>query len=527
MKLESLYIADYRVLNNLTLHFERADPSYRIRTQQRYSLDFLAGVNGSGKTTSLQTLGLIFNWLINADRCPVDFDLKYTLGREEKQSLRRIRVTNIRERADFPESTDRLFYQENEGEWKAGKLPQSLLPNAVVIYSTGSELEWEQVLNVDIVQRPETEDSAAQINLSGIEMPGHLPDFAAVDADDDEPKLDEKMIFVRSQHTQLLALCGAIASKLHGSDDAEILAKVYDDIQIRPLAAFTIRVRVHRKLTPAPQQRIISQLESAANRIVANGSDRILQFDMPQQQLDRSGDRPTIFNIFSSPIDLFRHLYSLYNHRAHYEPPLQEISLFFHSKRRISTTNADENETEATTDTPEEMLQLFEWLSDGERSFLARMALFTLFREDDLLILLDEPEVHFNDVWKREIVHTLNRIMTGFASHALITTHSSIALSDVHSTDILVLRRDGQLTNDNSNQQRPGIETFGADPSDILIHVFGTRSANGEHSRRFIQSTMIDLEKPEELEQFSQQIAPGYWRYRIQLEAQRQRQVLQ
>ena len=38
------------------------------------------------------------------------------------------------------------------------------------------------------------------------------------------------------------------------------------------------------------------------------------------------------------------------------------------------------------------------------------MALFVLFRADNLLIILDEPEVHFNDVWKREIVHMLDQI---------------------------------------------------------------------------------------------------------------------
>ncbi len=48
---------------------------------------------------------------------------------------------------------------------------------------------------------------------------------------------------------------------------------------------------------------------------------------------------------------------------------------------------------------------LFDELSDGEQMFLFRMALFHLLEGyDDALLLLDEPETHFNDKWKREIV---------------------------------------------------------------------------------------------------------------------------
>jgi predicted ATP-binding protein involved in virulence len=171
------------------------------------------------------------------------------------------------------------------------------------------------------------------------------------------------------------------------------------------------------------------------------------------------------------------------------------------------------------------MLLLFDWLSDGERSFLARMALFALFRADNLLILLDEPEVHFNDVWKREIVQKLDEIMRGCASHAIITTHSSIALSDVPPDDVLVLRRDGQFTT--GEEHPPGVNTFGADPSDIMVHVFRTLSPNGERSRTFIRQEIGKRNTVKELDELSDFVAPGYWRYRIQLEAQSKKDRLQ
>ena len=42
---------------------------------------------------------------------------------------------------------------------------------------------------------------------------------------------------------------------------------------------------------------------------------------------------------------------------------------------------------------------LYDWLSDGEQEFLGRMALFHLLADqDDALVILDEPETHFNDI---------------------------------------------------------------------------------------------------------------------------------
>jgi len=128
-------------------------------------------------------------------------------------------------------------------------------------------------------------------------------------------------------------------------------------------------------------------------------------------------------------------------------------------------------------------LHTWDWLSDGERSFLGRMCLFLLFGEVESLILLDEPEVHFNDYWKRHIVSIMDGVFRNKKSdhpnHVLIATHSSISLSDVHPEDILILERQDLLT---SMISMPRIQTFGADPSDIMVHVFGARYASGEYS---------------------------------------------
>ncbi|MFN8439659.1 MAG: hypothetical protein U0175_02765 [Caldilineaceae bacterium] len=356
-------------------------------------------------------------------------------------------------------------------------------------------------------------------------MPGHQPDINRYHDEDDQDPPDRKIIFVQAYQLPLVALCGLLASRWNPTNDKEILESVLADIKLETLKAFSLRIRSYEKLTARYQRDIIDPLLETADQVVNSGGDKLLLFDIAEQQKKRKeADHRTIYTLYPTPIDLFRQLHLLYEHRPFYDAPLQEVNLFFHRRQEEASTTNNSHvgmQTEPV-DLSEEsnapMLLLYDWLSDGERSFLARMALFALFQADNLLILLDEPEVHFNDVWKREIVQKLDQIMSGHSSHAVITTHSSIALSDVPSDDVLVLRRNGRYTT--GEEHSPGITTFGADPSDILVHVFGTLSPNGERSRSFIREKIGKLSSAKELNELSDNVAPGYWRYRIQLEAQ-------
>lgn len=529
MKLEQLYVGNYRVLQNLTLHFERARsrPS-GVAIRHGYALDFLAGVNGTGKTTALQFIARVFAHLYSSDHFAEPFDLTYTLGALAGDDAgSQVRIATIPAEDEQPQSQyGRFQYRVGPDKTATGKVPTEILPSYVIIYTTGSEEEWQRVLSLDSSEVEAGTPATPAISPSALELPGHRPDMRGYDDEQPADEPDPKLLFIREKHLPLVALCGLLASRWRQGDDsnqAEVLASVLKDIQLEALPGFSLRLRAHANLTEPYQLEIIRRLEGAADQIIQSGADRLLLFDMKRQLGKRANSQPSVFTLYSTPIDLFRFLHTLYDHRPFYDPPLQEVNLFF--RRLNQTEKAEQNgnasatgsvDSEADADAP--MLLLYDWLSDGERSFLARMALFALFRADNLLILLDEPEVHFNDVWKREIVQKLDEIMRGCTSHAIITTHSSIALSDVPSDDVLVLRRDGKFTS--GEEHDAGINTFGADPSDIMVHVFGTLSPNGERSRTFIREEIGRRNTAVELNELSNFVAPGYWRYRIQLEAQ-------
>ncbi|MCB0144155.1 MAG: hypothetical protein KDE50_29970, partial [Caldilineaceae bacterium] len=107
--------------------------------------------------------------------------------------------------------------------------------------------------------------------------------------------------------------------------------------------------------------------------------------------------------------------------------------------------------------------------------------------------------------------------------HLLISTHSSIALTDAHSDDIIRIERDDINT---QRATKPRFQTFGADPSDIMVHIFDAPQPNGEYSVQRIKARIDEARQGRitkgELEQDLKFIAPGYWSYRVRRELIRQ-----
>jgi ABC-type cobalamin/Fe3+-siderophores transport system ATPase subunit len=134
------------------------------------------------------------------------------------------------------------------------------------------------------------------------------------------------------------------------------------------------------------------------------------------------------------------------------------------------------------TETPDAIC--FDELSDGEQMVLGRMALFHLLEgQDDALLLLDEPETHFNDGWKREVVDIIDGAIGRTANDVVIATHSAIMLTDAFNDEIVLIRK--QATG--SVAAPVEARTFAADPSELIIRVFGAEDSVGQRAREHIE----------------------------------------
>jgi len=153
-------------------------------------------------------------------------------------------------------------------------------------------------------------------------------------------------------------------------------------------------------------------------------------------------------------------------------------------------------------------LILYDSLSDGERVFLGRMAFFHLLKgTEDALVLLDEPETHFNDYWKREMVDIIDNSLRDDSVEVVMSTHSSIALSDAFDTEIVLLHKD---SDDGSVRvEELAIKSFGASPTDIMRDIFHAPESVGQRAAEFLDLLLILAASPNRVQAFWASDGPG------------------
>lgn len=507
MKLKNLFLQRYRVLRELDIHFSPNDV-HLPGEENTYSLDFLVSVNGTGKSTVLQALFDIFRKIERNAPVEYGFYLDYELGTGDE--TRSIILTNLQE-SEPDEATgntkieigSELVASENGEPAAVGR---TLLPDMVVAFTTGSEYIWKQL---EAYQTAETADQSSLQGLTPLdlairELPGRS--FSPDASETAQPDEDSRFLLIESNQLPLVTLCGLLADMASPSPRLGEVLHGSKSLCIQAVSGFSLKFRMAQGMTSPGDRDIVERLGAIATRKLRLGTDYLLVFDLTSQAIETA---QRILRDFSDGLQLFKDLSKLSRIGDNGQSVLREVNIFL--ERSIS----DHPEIAAGDDPP---LHLLDWLSDGERSFLGRMCLFSLLGETEALVLLDEPEVHFNDFWKRKIVSLLDRTLANRNSHVLITTHSSITLSDVVEEDIVVLNRTSSYT---SNALQPSLKTFAADPSEIMVHVFEAPHAAGARSVEYIQSKLSEpsngdhAHQRETLEALLPIVGEGYWRYRI------------
>ncbi|MFW9917512.1 MAG: AAA family ATPase [Candidatus Thorarchaeota archaeon] len=494
MKLLRLYLKEYRVLKDLEIRFHPSITSDDNSTS--YSLDFLVGLNGSGKSTALQAIVDIFLSLERNASVPFPFELAYELGRAEQK--RNISLTNRLEEEQIDAARKGVKITVNE---KEAPLSSEILPSSIVAFTSGNEAQWMSL------GRPEFEQTSDLSSLGDVTLVekaiSELPGVISPQKDPEHEPESEKARFCLSQNFQLpiITLCGLI-EYLSEEGDYPTRSRMQPILKrsgVSKFCGFSLRFRLNEGIIAANEREDVHRMSRFASRALHIGSDRLLVFDLTKEGADTA---KRILEEFGGAFQLFQVLSGMRPQPNSAESPLQEVNIFLEREN-------DDNGSK-------QPLHLFDWLSDGEQSFLGRMCLFNILRQEDTLILLDEPEVHFNDYWKRQIVYMLDGVLQGRNSHVLISTHSSITLTDVPREDIILLERSGAYT---QSSKMPRVPTLAADPSDIMVHVFSAPYATGQRAVEHIRSALEPIIPPErrkrELEKLLKQVGPGYWSYRI------------
>lgn len=142
----------------------------------------------------------------------------------------------------------------------------------------------------------------------------------------------------------------------------------------------------------------------------------------------------------------------------------------------------------------------FKELSEGEQQLLTVLGLLRFTKEDESLILLDEPDTHLNPLWKWRYLNLLERIaQEPESSQILMTTHDPLVIGGLTKEEIRIFHSQIEMNDKGEEFNRistsqPDFDPRGLGVAGILTsEFFNLPSAMDEE-------TFLDLSRKRELE---------------------------
>lgn len=536
MRLRYLNLRDAPPLQQLAIPFWQESILGR-----ECAIRFVVGVNGSGKSRLLQALAQIFLALEQAPNTQLPFyvTLVYDLGQEEKRTIF-VQYQPTEQNGKNPElqliEFDRLD-DAKTWDWEnlLEQIPNNIkqrafdgssstigrfLPQALLAYTSGVTDAWKTIFTppqpaIEIPAIGEVEERP--INWDVARERQFLREQGLTDAADNLSQIDAAD-FGGGQASRLgyfiaptqLRLAVSAVTLIQASQDFRQMAtpeaetvlmahwdeaderhhsqsglrNLLNEVGWRYPVTFGLRLNFELERWLEPDVRLIRQLYEAATAVIGEpepGNERILLFDLREPKEDNQFTIDHLLNVFQeaesetvTPFDIFKQLY-----RWQQNGIISDVVL------TIRKRGVDD-------------LMLYDWLSDGEQEFMGRMALFHLLEgENDALVLLDEPETHFNDVWKRRIVDVIDDSLRNLTNEIVITTHSSLALTDVFRIEVTLLRfanEDGRVLH-----VRTPLHTFGASPTVIMREIFGAPESVGQRAVEYLDLVLMLAAQPDDV----------------------------
>lgn len=150
--------------------------------------------------------------------------------------------------------------------------------------------------------------------------------------------------------------------------------------------------------------------------------------------------------------------------------------------------------------------------SDGEHQFVHTIGICLLLKDRRTLLLLDEPETHFNPKWRAKFVKVLNdSIIAGskgrdynvhLLKDVLLTSHSPFIISDCLPDNVILFEKDdeGRTTAKKVSELENAFNTYGTSVELVLDKLFDYNQSIGDLSFSEIENIKLDeISTPEEI----------------------------
>lgn len=506
------------------------------------------GLNGSGKSNVLEALANIFYHLevcaarylpesikdqknFKRNECTPDaFTLEYLIGRHNRKAYTLYyfdKVTITKQEGKEPQ----MFIQSFPFDKTIEKREVSLVPPKL----RDSAAEGKVYLPAHIIGYSSGENEILSLPFIKSRLI-HLDEYKQATRDNyhsfDEP--ENSLIYIDNNMSQAVLL----VCLLFENNDTLAPLRSIDNTGILGLRSFRMNIHLHNfefidkngKTETIPILRLIEQkqldsLKRCATSWFLEPKTKTLWLDFYVNEATKEAFKE-YFHSSLECFQFFRLLYELNNHFL--EDYLKEE--IYQSKGvyidwKLPTPMSDDDVfhfldfyiTKKIKGTGEEKDLLLRSFSDGEHQFIHTMGICLLLKDRRSILLLDEPETHFNPSWRAKFIKILNDSITAgnpkdlpngdFNVHLLkdilLTSHSPFIISDCLPDNVILFEKDekGNTTAKKVSELDNAFITYGTSVEFILDKLFNYRQSIGDLSfSEFKKIDFSNIDSPEKVE---------------------------
>jgi len=509
-----------------------------------------AGLNGSGKSNVLEALANIFYHLDNCvnvnqpknfendfksnKSSPDEYELEYFIVpkegvefvNEEDYSIEKLWKVSIKKEANKNPVLKAKAYPFDENSKEEipriihvirGELllAKKYLPSLVIGYSSGeNEILSIPFLKTRLLQYDEYED--ALIGPRRYKEPESS--LIYIDYEMSQAVLLSNLIFYRKKEDEE-------NSDNENDDEKDVLRPIRKELKIRDIARFRMHLRNHKIETEQAntsnfhildpiissenqhddEDKIIDKFKNCATCYFEKDGLLVLDFwvnDVTKEAFKVNFDN--IFNLFQA----FQLLYTLnYRFLDKYIKTDVYQSKGYYTDGKIPEPSPGEQVfyfldyfVEKERDDGKIIELLVKNLSDGEQQFLHSLGICLMLKGRNALLLLDEPETHFNPDWRSKFIRTLKNSLelsnsNNLMRDILITSHSPFIISDCFPDKVIVFEKGKQPV----NARDINFRTYGTSIDIIMENIFKKNNTIGDLARSEIEQMEKEIANFESL----------------------------
>lgn len=531
MKLLSLKIENQEGFRSLQQGFEINFHSLADTEAMGYFRPFcFAGLNGSGKSNVLEALANIFYHLevcvarylpqsiqntknFKRTECTPDaFTLEYVIGQHDRKYYTLYyfdKVTIVKKEGKEPQMFIQPFPFDNSVE----RREVSLVPSK----NKESAAEGKTYLPAHIIGYSSGENEILSLPFIKSRLI-HLDEYlqAVRDNYNNYQEAENSLIYIDNNMSQAVLL----TCLLFEEDDALAPLRAVDNTGILGLRSFRMNINLHefefkdskeniqkRPIIDFLEHRELGNLKKCATSWFIDYKKNTLSLDFYVNEATKDAFK----YYFSGALEcfhLFRLLYELNNYFIDERTKAdvyRSKGVYTDGKLPIPSPSQDifhfldfyiTKELKKTGEKKDLLLRSF---SDGEHQFIHTMGICLLLNNRRTLLLLDEPETHFNPSWRAKFVKVLNDSIEagskgkGFNVHllkdVLLTSHSPFIISDCLPDNVILFEKEenGKTTAKKISELEESFNTYGTSIGLITAKIFNNNQTIGHHSNNELQ----------------------------------------